>query len=168
LVRRQHPDARLVLIGGDSYDIATQSQSTWQLLQQEFQEEDLKKVSYLGKVPYQEVHEYIKRAQLCVFPSFAETLGMVTIESMAMQKPVVNSDIGWANELIIDGESGFLVHPKNHIQYAAKINSIIEDSELTKQLGENARKRVESIFNIQKIVVENIDLYSEIIMTEDE
>jgi hypothetical protein len=31
-----HPDARLVLIGGDSYDIATQSQSTWQLLQQNF------------------------------------------------------------------------------------------------------------------------------------
>jgi hypothetical protein len=43
------------------------------LLQQEFQEEDLKKVSYLGKVPYQEVHD-IKKSNNCVFPSFAETL----------------------------------------------------------------------------------------------
>jgi glycosyltransferase involved in cell wall biosynthesis len=45
-----------------------------------------------------------------VFPSFAETL-MIPLNQW-QQKPVVNSDIGWANELIIDGESGFLVHPK--------------------------------------------------------
>jgi glycosyltransferase involved in cell wall biosynthesis len=76
LVRQKHPEARLVLIGGDSYDIATQSKSTWQLLQQEFEEDDLKKVSYLGKTRYQEVQEYLKKAQLCVFPTFAETLGM--------------------------------------------------------------------------------------------
>jgi glycosyltransferase involved in cell wall biosynthesis len=163
LVRQQHPDARLVLIGGDSYDIATQSESTWQLLQQEFQEEDLKKISYLGKIAYQEVQEYIKKAQLCVFPTFAETLGMVTIESMAMQKPVVNSNIGWAKELIIDGKSGFLVHPKNHIQYASKINAIIDDNQLAKQLGENARKRVEALFDIEKIVDDNICFYKSII-----
>jgi glycosyltransferase involved in cell wall biosynthesis len=54
----------------------------------------------------------MKQAQVCIFPSFAETLGMVTIESMALQKPVVNTSIGWAPELIIDG-SGFL-HPQNH------------------------------------------------------
>jgi glycosyltransferase involved in cell wall biosynthesis len=43
----------------------------------------------------------MKQAQVCIFPSFAETLGMVTIESMALQKPVVNTSIGWAPELII-------------------------------------------------------------------
>ncbi|MDD5151088.1 MAG: glycosyltransferase family 4 protein [Flavobacterium sp.] len=163
LVRQQHPEARLVLIGGDSSDIATQSESTWQLLQQQFQEEDLKKVTYLGKIPYQGVQEYIKKAHVCVFPTFAETLGMVTIESMAMQKPVVNSNIGWAKELIIDGKSGFLVHPKNHVEYAAKINSILADKDLAKQLGKNARKRVESIFDIKNIADENITFYKSLI-----
>lgn len=163
LVRQQHPEARLVLIGGDSYDIATQSQSTWQLLQEQFQENHRKKVSYLGKIQYKDVHDYIKKANVCVFPAFAETLGMVTIESMAMQKPVVNTNIGWAKELIIDGESGFLVHPKNHVDYAAKINSILADNQLAKQMGKNARKRVESLFDVEKIADKNILFYKTLI-----
>jgi glycosyltransferase involved in cell wall biosynthesis len=163
LVQKQHPESRLVLIGADSYDITTQSQSTWQLLQEQFQSEDLKNVSYFGKIPYKDVQEYIKKANVCVFPTFAETLGMVTIESMAMQKPVVNSNIGWAKELILDGESGFLVHPKSHIEYAEKINSILDDNSLGKHIGKNARKRVESLFDIEKIVDENIRFYKSLI-----
>lgn len=163
LVLQQHPESRLVLIGGDSFDIATQSQSTWRLLEQGFKEEDLKKVSYLGKIPYEEVQEYIKKAHICIFPSFAETLGMVTIESMAMQKPVVNSNIGWAKELIVDGESGFLVYPKNHNEYASKICFILDYDLLRKQLGKEARKRVESLFDIDKIVNENCALYKSLL-----
>lgn len=163
LVIKQHPEARLVLIGGDSYDIATQSESTWQLLKEQFQEKDRKQVSYLGKIPYEEVQDYMKNANICVFPTFAETLGMVTIESMAMQKPVVNSNIGWAKELIIDGKSGFLVHPENHLEYVDKINLILGDNQLAKQIGENARQRVETFFDIEKIVDENIHFYKSLI-----
>ena len=162
-VRQQHPQASLILIGGDSSDIETQSQSTWQLMQNRFQDDDLHSVTYLGKIPYHEVQQYIKKAHVCVFPSFAETLGMVTIEAMAMQKPVVNTKIGWAKELIVDGESGFLVHPKNHQEYAAKITSILKDNVLAKKLGENARERVEKKFEITKIAAENIAFYKSLI-----
>ena len=162
-VRQQHPQASLILIGGDSSDIETQSQSTWQLMQNKFQDNDLRSVTYLGKIPYHEVQQYIKKAHVCVFPSFAETLGMVTIEAMAMQKPVVNTKIGWAKELIVDGESGFLVHPKNHQEYAAKITSILNDNALAKKLGANARERVEKKFEITKIAAENIAFYKSLI-----
>lgn len=162
-VRQQHPQASLILIGGDSSDIETQSQSTWQLMQNRFQDDDLHSVTYLGKIPYHEVQQYIKKAHVCVFPSFAETLGMVTIEAMAMHKPVVNTRIGWAKELIVDGESGFLVHPKNHQGYAAKITSILNDNMLAKKLGDNARERVEKKFEITKIAAENIAFYKSLI-----
>ena len=162
-VRQQHPQASLILIGGDSSDIETKSQSTWQLMQNKFQDNDLHSVTYLGKIPYHEVQQYIKKAHVCVFPSFAETLGMVTIEAMAMQKPVVNTKIGWAKELIVDGESGFLVHPKNHQEYAAKITSILNDNALAKKLGANARERVEKKFEITKIAAENIAFYKSLI-----
>jgi len=161
LVSKEHPEARLVLIGGDSFDIATQTASTWQLKQQQLTKEASEKVSYL--VPYQEVQHYIKKANVCVFPTFAETLGMVTIESMAMQKPVVNSNIGWAKELIVDGESGFLVHPKNHEEYAARITTILKDDILYNRIGNNARQRVESLFDIEKIAEENIDFFNSVI-----
>ncbi|MDI1305635.1 MAG: glycosyltransferase family 4 protein [bacterium] len=158
----QHPESQLVLIGGDSADIQTGSSSTWQLLEEEFDAADLKKVTYLGKIPYQHVQDYIKKAQLCVFPSFAETLGMVTIESMALQKPVVNTAIGWAQELITDGESGFLVHPQDHSVYANSIIALLKDTNLCLTMGKNARKQVEDVFDIEKIAQQNIVFYQSI------
>ena len=158
-VRLLFPEAKLVLIGGDSSDVQTGSSSTWQLLQKEFDINDLEKVTYLEKIPYQDVQNYIKQAHVCIFPSFAETLGMVTIESMALQKPVVNTNIGWAQELIADGESGFLVHPQDHSFYANRIITLLEDTKLCLAMGEKARKRVENVFDIEKIAQQNILFY---------
>ncbi|SFF15984.1 glycosyltransferase family 4 protein [Flavobacterium xueshanense] len=162
-VRLLFPEAKLVLIGGDSSDVQTGSHSTWQMLQKEFDTNDLEKVTYLGKIPYKDIQNYIKQAHVCIFPSFAETLGMVTIESMALQKPVVNTNMGWAQELIADGETGFLVHPKNHTLYADKILELLADSNLCLTMGGNARKRVEAIFDIEKIAQQNILFYQSII-----
>jgi len=162
-VRKSLPEAKLVLIGGDSSDIKTGMNSTWQLMQDQFKDDDLKYVDYLGKIPYNEVQNYIRKANICVFPTFAETLGMVTIEAMAMQKPVVNSNIGWAQELIIDEESGFLVHPENHQLYSDRIIKLLENEPFCLQMGKNAHARVEDKFNIDKIVFENIEFYKTII-----
>jgi len=162
-VRKQFSQAKLILIGGDSNDVKTGTSSTWQLLQERFLNEDLQNVQYLGKIPYEEVRNYIQKANVCVFPTFAETLGMVTIESMAMQKAVVNSNIGWAQELMINKESGFLVHPANHDLYAERIIQLFNNSELTLEIGKKARLRIEEKFDIKKLVKENIDFYTKII-----
>ncbi len=162
-VRSDIPEAKLILIGADSYDIKTNSKSTWELMKNLFSEDDLKHVEYLGKIPYNEVENYIKRANVCVFPTFAETLGMVTIESMAMQKAVVNSNIGWSQELIVDEESGFLVYPSNHDVYADRIKQILNEDSLSLKIGKMARKRVEEKFDINKLVKENIDFYLKVI-----
>ncbi|GAA3779752.1 glycosyltransferase family 4 protein [Flavobacterium ginsengiterrae] len=165
-VRKEYPDAKLVLIGSDAHDIKTNSVSTWKLMQDKFIDNDLKQVSYLGKLPYVEVQEYIKKANVCVFPTFAETLGMVTIESMAMQKAVVNSNIGWSQELIIDGKSGFLVHPENHDLYAERIIQLLRDNLLCSKIGEQALLRTKEKFDINKLVNDNIALYKHIISQE--
>ncbi|SNR49167.1 glycosyltransferase family 4 protein [Flavobacterium sp. ov086] len=162
-VHKFSPEAKLVLIGGDSSDIKTGTNSTWQLMQDQFKDDDLKYVDYLGKIPYNEVQNYIRKANICVFPTFAETLGMVTIEAMAMKKPVVSSNIGWANELIIDEESGFLVHPEDHQLYSDRIIKLLKNDLLCLQMGDNARARVEDKFDIDKVVFENIEFYKTII-----
>ena len=162
-VRQKNPNAQLVLIGNESADIQTHSSSTWNLVAALFSKDDMKHVSYLGKKPYAEVQEYIKKAHVCVFPTFAETLGMVTIEAMAMQKAVVNSNIGWANELITDGESGFLVHPTNHQLYADKIMELLQNNSLCHKTGTQARTRAEAKFDIKNIVKENIEFYQQMI-----
>ena len=159
----KYPKAKLVLIGSDAPDIKTNSPSTWSLIENQLTKELIDKVSYLGKVPYEDVQSYIKRAHVCVFPTYAETLGLVTIESMAMQKAVVNSNIGWAQELIVDGESGFLVYPANHTEYASKIVALLNNNELRAFIGIKARKRVENVFDIDKNVTENIEFYKTLI-----
>lgn len=162
-VREVIPEVRLVLIGSDAADIQTQSSSTWELLKKEFEEEDLEQVSYLGKMPYDKVQEYIRKANVCVFPSFAETFGMVTIESMALNKAVVSNGFGWSQELITDGESGFLVPPTKHAEFAKHIITLLDNQNLCEKIGHAARQRVDSTFDIQQIAQQNIDFYESII-----
>jgi glycosyltransferase involved in cell wall biosynthesis len=155
-----------VLIGSDSTDIVTGKTSTWELLQEKITPEDMPSVAYLGKISYSEVKNHIQKAHLCVFPTFAETLGMVTIESMAMQKPVVNSNMGWAQELMVDGVSGYLVDPKNHEEYARKMIQILTNEELASKMGIAAKKQVQNKFDINAIVKENMDYYETIISNQ--
>lgn len=162
-VRKECPQTQLLLIGNDSRDIQTGNSSTWEMVKNSFDTDDFQQVTYLGKIPYSEVQEYIKKANVCVFPTFAETLGMVTIESMAMQKAVVNSNIGWAQELIDDGKNGFLVHPKNHTEYAQRIVSLISDESLNEQIRSQALQKVKDTFAIEKCVQQNIDFYRQLI-----
>lgn len=165
-VRKQFPKAKLIIIGNDAPDIQTGSQSTWSLVEKLFAKEALPFVTFLGKKPYEEVQNYIKKAHVCLFPTYAETLGMVTIEAMALQKPVVNSNIGWANELLIDGESGYLVHPSDHTLFAEKIVTLFSDRVLCSKMGQLANKRVAAVFDIDKKVRENISFYTNILESE--
>lgn len=162
-VRKEFPEAKLVLIGSDSTDVKTGIASTWELVKSELKDEDKEAVTYLGKIPYEKVQEYIKKAHVCVFPTFAETLGMVTIESMAMQKPVVNSNIGWSQELMEDGKSGFLVHPKEHELYARTILELLNNKELSGTIGAEARNYIEKHFDIATIANQNIEFYKKMI-----
>ncbi|MBN2867669.1 MAG: glycosyltransferase family 4 protein [Flavobacteriaceae bacterium] len=162
-VVEQDAEAKLILIGGDSGDIKTGTASTYALMQSLFSENAKAKVNYLGKIPYSEVQEHIKNAHVCTFPSFAETLGMVTIESMALQKPVVNTSIGWAKELIDDGINGYLVHPTETDTYVSTILKLFNDQELCLQIGKAARVKTERTFDIEALVQQNIDYYTSVI-----
>lgn len=156
---KKTPEAQLILIGADSPDRHTGSNSTWELLQQHFSEPALQNVQYLGKVPYATVKEHIKTANVCVFPSLAETLGMVTIESMALKKAVVNTNYGWAEELIDHGVNGFKIDPNQIQAYADIIVELMADREQVLQLGIEARKKIEQVFDIHEIVAKNIKFY---------
>jgi glycosyltransferase involved in cell wall biosynthesis len=162
-VQQQQPEARVLLIGADAPDVQTNNKSTWELLQKEFENKGCQNVHYLGKIPYHQVQQHIKEAHACVFPSYAETLGMVTIESMALRKSVVNTSIGWAQELIEEGISGYLVHPSNHNAFSEKIITILENDALAATMGEQARKRVETIFDIKKIAQQNLVFYQSLL-----
>jgi glycosyltransferase involved in cell wall biosynthesis len=157
------PEAKLILVGKDVPDIISGYSSTWQMMQGLFSPAALLNVTYLGAVPYEEIKNQITRATVCVFPTFAEALPVSWIEAMALEKPIVASNIGWAAEVIDDGVNGFLVHPKEHLHYAAKIIQLMEDGDLQKEFGLAAKKKVSEKFSIQKVAQQSLVFYQSLI-----
>ena len=162
-VVRKNPGAQLFLIGRDVPDVVSGNSSTWAMMQQLFTEEALKNVAYLGSVPYQEIKAHIRTASICVFPTFAEALPVSWIEAMALQKPIVASNIGWAKEVIEEGVEGFLVHPQNHQLYAERIVELLKNIELQEKFGGNARKKVALKFSIEVVARQSLAFYGAIV-----
>lgn len=161
-VIEKFPDAQLSLVGKDVVDIQT-GNSTWQMMQELFSKQAISNVKYHGTVDYNAIQSVINQSTLCVFPSFAEALPVSWLEAMAMQKAIVASNIGWANEMIEDGKSGFLVDPKNHDLFAFRIIELLENPNLITNFGEMARKKIESDFSNEVISNKNIQFYSQFI-----
>ena len=162
-VYKKNKNAQLILIGKDSSDSISGKASTWSMMQPLFDTAALNNVLYLGSVSYQEIKKSIQDATVCVFPSFAEALPVSWIEAMSMQKPVVASAIGWANEILDDGLNGFLVHPKQHQQFAHRIIEVLESPELQKKMGSNARKKIVEKFSIEVVAKQSLAFYKSII-----
>ncbi|HRG17674.1 MAG TPA: glycosyltransferase family 4 protein [Flavobacterium lutivivi] len=158
-VYKKNKNAKLVLIGRDAADVISGNSSTWSMMQQLFDKDALKNVEYKGGIPYKEMKAQIMNATICVFPTFAEALPVSWIEAMAMQKAIVASNIGWATEIIDDNINGYLVHPKNHLEFASKIVNLLEDNQKNKQFGQEARKKAISKFSLDIVAKQNIEFY---------
>lgn len=158
-VVQKNPTVQLLLIGRDVPDVISGNSSTWQMMQELFADEALPNVRYLGVVPYQEIKLHIKAASLCVFPTFAEALPVSWIEAMALQKPIVASNIGWANEIIEDEVEGFLVHPQDHKKYAERILELLDNPERQIDFGAAARKKVVAKFSMAVVAQQSALFY---------
>ena len=159
---KENPLIELKFAGRDVTDKLT-GRSTKALMLEKFSDVAVAKVVWLGNLKYEEVMEEIARAQVVVLPSFAEALPMTWIEAMSMEKALVTSDIGWAKEVMIDGETGFTVDPKNHQEYASKILQLLMEPTLAKKMGKAARERVLKKFSNEVVVEENIRFYEKVI-----
>jgi glycosyltransferase involved in cell wall biosynthesis len=162
-VINKYPKATLVLVGRDVSDIISGNPSTWQMMQELFTEEARANVNYIGSVANSDIKKYINEATVCVFPTFAEALPVSWIETMAMEKPVVASNIGWATEVIDDGINGFLVHPTHHLEYANKIIELLENTALQQEFGFEARKKVMDKFSVEVVAQESLSFYKSLI-----
>ena len=163
IVNKSNNEVKLLLVGKDSADIKTGAPSTWELMKLLFNQSSIKKVEYFGAVAYSKIQDLIKEATVCVFPTFAEALPLSWLEAMSMEKAIVASNIGWAEEMIENKKEGFLVNPTNHAQYAECILDLLNDSKKKELYGKAARKKVESQFSQKLIAKRSIEFYKKII-----
>lgn len=101
----------------------------------------------------QRARELYPAASVVVVPSiWAEPFGLVGPEAMSHGIPVVASRVGGVPEWLIDGETGFLVEPKDVDTLAARINTLLGDPELAGRLGRNARQDAARRFTVKRYV----------------
>ncbi len=121
------------------------------------------RIRVLGKIPYEQLPDLYNRAAVFVFPSKAEAFGFTCIEAMACARPVVATCLVSGPELVENGISGLLVNPEDPNDIAEKVIRLLNDPILAMQLGNNARKRVQDMFDLREWGQCNLDYYRSLI-----
>ncbi|MBI3862381.1 MAG: glycosyltransferase family 4 protein [Planctomycetia bacterium] len=108
---------------------------------------------YIGWQSQDALPAEIRKADILVFPTIAEeALGRTAVEAMGAEKPVIASRIGGLQFTVADGTTGLLCEPGNVDDLAAKIETLLDDSELRRRMGQAGRKRFEEHFTWDVII----------------
>lgn len=163
LVHKQEKKAKLIMVGKDVKDHKT-GRSTMSIFNEKLSEDARRNVDWLGNLEYETVKDEIKKANVIILPSLAEALPMTWLESMAMEKALVTSNIGWAKELMVNGSTGFMVDPKDHPQYAEKILLLLKNKMTARYMAIEARKKINEEFSPENLTAKNLRFYKDILL----
>jgi alpha-maltose-1-phosphate synthase len=123
-------------------------------------------------LPKTDVIQLLSHATVFACPSIYEPLGIVNLEAMACQAAVVASATGGIVEVVVDGETGFLVPLEQRpgsidpvdpdgfaARFAERVNRLIADPELAHRMGEAGRRRVMEHFSWPSIAEQTVQVY---------
>ncbi|MEN3056813.1 MAG: glycosyltransferase family 4 protein [Candidatus Methanosuratincola petrocarbonis] len=112
---------------------------------------------------YPNMPKFYNSGDILVLPSLLESFPMSIIEAMACGLPVVASDVGDVAELIKDGKTGYLIRKGDYQALAEKINQILGDEKLQRNMGQNARNLIERRFSLNIMGQKTFKVYQEIL-----
>jgi glycosyltransferase involved in cell wall biosynthesis len=101
----------------------------------------------LGMLLHAELEERYRRAAVVVCPSLREGFGVVCAEAMAHGLPVVATAVGGLLDLVVDGETGLVVPPRDPSALRAALERLLADRDLRRRLGEAGRDRIRQHFS---------------------
>ncbi len=107
-----------------------------------------------------DVESIIAASDIGLLCTYSEGISNSIIEYMAMGKPVIVTDLkGGSRELVINDETGFCV-PEDESEIVKLINLLIENQTLCETMGNNGKKKIESLFSIERMGKEFVELYN--------
>ena len=148
-----HPNLRLVLLGDgpqrkELEDLAVQLGIG-------------ERVSFIGEVPFEKVPAYLKAANFFGFASTCETQGLVTLEALAAQLPVVAIEASGTRDIVQHEKQGLLV-TADHQALAGGINKLLADDQLYQRLRAETQSRVKQ-YEIKALAGKLADVYDQAI-----
>lgn len=109
--------------------------------------------------------DVLSAMDIFVFPSHAEAFGIALAEAHSMALPSVCSNSDGVLDIAVDGQTALLFETKNSDDLAKKLEQLIINPQLRKQLGTNARKRAVELFDLNVIMNKTIELYNNSLRT---
>lgn len=97
-------------------------------------------IRYVGPVPYEKLHESYQYADIFVLTSLSEGMPSVILEAMGCGLPVVASDVGGNNEIVREGENGYLIQGDDSNALARRLAEFINDETLRRRMGRRSRE----------------------------
>jgi L-malate glycosyltransferase len=119
------------------------------------------KVHFMGK--QDNIEEFIGISDLLLLPSETESFGLVALEAMACEVPVVASRVGGLPEVVADGIAGFLVELGNTAEMAQRALTILAQDSVRRQMGRQARETASARFCSTKIIPQYEAYYQKIL-----
>ena len=128
-------------------------------------------------LPRDKIKVLYSHARVFACPSLYEPFGIINLEAMSCETPVVGSHVGGIPEIIIEGKTGYLVplesvsrtdfNPANpeafQKAFADKINMLLDDEALATRMGKAGRERVLELFSWESIAKTTFDYYQKVI-----
>ena len=121
------------------------------------------KVYFTGYLNSKQVQKMYKCADISVFPSTYEPFGIVALEAMLAGVPTVVSDIGGLNEIVSHGVDGMKSYAGNSNSIADSILTLLYDHKLCETITKNAKQKVKTEYNWQKIAQDTHFIYQKAI-----
>ncbi|PKA82108.1 glycosyltransferase involved in cell wall biosynthesis [Ulvibacter sp. MAR_2010_11] len=161
IVRGQYPLMVLDIFGRDWF--FPNGDSYIEMLKSTYNGSYFENVVFHGSIPKDELNTRYAEAAFCVFPSHMETQGLVTLEAMLLQKPVIFSQYGPGPETIAPMQTGLLCDVYRPADIAEKMIWCIQHPEEAKKLGIKAAETVRTHYDINTILEKNLTFYSKLL-----
>jgi len=117
----------------------------------------------LGFVPHDELLGLYARASVVACPSHREGFGVVCAEAMAHGRPVVAGAVGGLLDLVVDGQTGLLVPPRDPAALRAALERLLADGALRRRLGVAGRDRARRLLSWKTVTDATIAAYREVL-----
>lgn len=120
----------------------------------------INEVEFVDKLPFEQVVEKIKQANVVLLPSLKEGIANVILESMALGTPIISTDCGGIREVVNENTNGFIIPIRNPEAMALSIQKVValDESTYTKVVN-NARISIEKNHTESKMIQDMILLY---------
>lgn len=154
IAQKTQPNTRLVLLG-DGPQVEALRRVAAEL-------EIAERVTFVGKVPFEEIPDYLKAADLFAFASITETQGLVTLEAMAAGLPVVAVDASGTRDILEHGKQGFLTQNDPN-DLANGIVKLVENSSLMSKF-KSAALRTSRTYDNNRLARKMLKVYEQAII----